>query len=129
MNQNRKDQYRNYRSDGPGPLELEGKGFYHHGENFSGIGPRGYKRSDNSIEEEVCEILVHEHRLDIENVYISVEDGVVRLSGSVMSREQKFIIEDIVEQVSGVAEVQNRLQVTKNVLPESGKLTFGKQLD
>ncbi len=118
------DYYTNYRSDGPGPFEIEASGKYglsnwersqtFQHDSFKGVGPKGYKRSDNSIEEEVCEILVQNRHVDVENVYISVQGGVVKLSGTVRDRQEKFEIEDIAEHVSGVTEVRNEILVARN---------------
>ncbi len=116
--------YRNYRSDGPGPFELEAQS-----RTYNGFGPKGYKRSDNSIEEEVCEMLVHTRDLDVENVFIKVHDGVIKLSGSVRSRPEKFLIEDIAEHVSGVVEVENSIRVLKNTPPESDYWALKNQTD
>ncbi|AUN99134.1 BON domain-containing protein [Bacteriovorax stolpii] len=123
------DYYANYRSDGPGPVELEASVHHFRLETYRGIGPKSYTRSDNSIEEEVCEILIHDRFIDVENVFISVEKGVVKLSGSVRDRREKFEIEDIAEHVLGVVEVKNEIQVQKSRIPESDDFTVRRQLD
>ena len=121
---NRNEHYRNYRSDGPGPIELVA-----HSHSYKGFGTSGYKRSDNSIEEEVCELLMHTVGLDVEDVFISVTNGIIKLSGSVKSRQEKFIIEDIAEHVSGVIEIENHIRVLKNPLPDSDYWSFKNQID
>lgn len=128
----------NYRSDGPGPFEIEARDKYTrrhlynptpdlHGRSFSyraqtetddrsfkGVGPKGYVRSDKIIEEEVCELLTHDRYIDASSIYVGVERGVAKLTGVVTDRQQKFAIEDMVESVRGVSEVQNDIKVQRN---------------
>ena len=52
--------------------------------------------------------------LDASEIVVEVIDGEVTLSGSVMSRDQKRLAEDVAESVSGVKDVTNQLRVTRN---------------
>ncbi|RPI33260.1 MAG: BON domain-containing protein [Chloroflexota bacterium] len=78
---------------------------------FEGIGPSGYQRSDDRICEEVCDRLTMHGQIDASDVEVSVEDGVVNLTGTVESRRTKRMVEDTAESVAGVNDVNNQLQV------------------
>lgn len=79
--------------------------------NYTGRGPRGYKRGDDRIREDVCDRLTEESRIDASDVDVQVTDGEVLLSGSVRSRDEKRFAEDLVERVAGVRDVNNTLKV------------------
>src|SRR5262245_20667475 len=49
----------------------------------AGKGPRGYRRSDARIYEDVCEALTRDGEVDASDVEVTVEDGQVMLSGTV----------------------------------------------
>jgi hypothetical protein len=90
---------------------------------FQGMGPKGYQRPDERINEEAHERLTDDSWVDASNISVSVSGGEVTLSGTVDSREAKHRAERIVEDISGVSHVQNNLRVDKgNVLtsPSSG---------
>lgn len=76
-----------------------------------GKGPRGYRRSDDRIQEAVCDALTDDPAVDASNIDVSVADGEVTLTGTVTSRDAKRRAEVCCERVSGVAEVQNSLRV------------------
>lgn len=76
-----------------------------------GRGPRGYKRSDDRIREEVCDCLTDDDRLDATSIEVSVKDGEVILTGYVIERQDKRWAESLAERVAGVKEVQNSLRV------------------
>ena len=46
-------------------------------------------------------------------ITIAVKQGVVTLSGSVTSRDQKRRAEDVAERISGVKDVSNQLRATR----------------
>jgi osmotically-inducible protein OsmY len=79
--------------------------------NYRGKGPRGYKRSDERIREDVNDRLTDYSHLDASDIDVTVVEGVVKLEGWVDSRWAKRSAEDIVETVSGVNDVQNSLRV------------------
>ena len=81
--------------------------------NFVGHGPKGYKRSDDRIYEEVCETLMKNRDVDASNIGVKVETGVVYLSGKVTSRNEKKMAETIIEDLPGVQDVRNELMVFK----------------
>ena len=78
--------------------------------SFAGIGPRTYRRSDERIEEEVVQRLADAEWVDASEVEVEVSDGVVTLEGAVESREARRAAEDLVAEVTGVADVINRLR-------------------
>jgi len=89
--------------------------------DFRGMGPKGYKRADDRISEEVHERLTDESWVDASNISVSVSGGEVTLSGTVENREAKHRAERMVEDVSGVSHVQNNLRVDKgNPLTTAG---------
>jgi hypothetical protein len=87
-----------------------------HTSNHSGRGPKGYKRSDESIFEDVCETLYLSRDVDASNIEVSIHAGCVRLVGEVESREVKRMAEIEVENISGVVDVQNELVIKRKEL-------------
>jgi osmotically-inducible protein OsmY len=79
-----------------------------------GKGPQGYSRSDERIKEDVCERLSEHHFIDASSINVEVEQGVVTLEGSVPDRWQKYQTEDLVDAISGVKDIHNRLTVSRN---------------
>lgn len=75
-----------------------------------GRGPKGYQRSDDRINEEVCERLTFSP-VDASDIEVQVLNGEVTLAGTVRSRWEKRQAEDLAE-VFGVREVHNQLRVT-----------------
>lgn len=73
-------------------------------------GPKGYKRSDERIKEEVCERL-WSMDIDASEVTLEVSDGKVKLEGTVPERWMKHSIEDIADECWGVQDVDNRIRV------------------
>lgn len=77
----------------------------------SGMGPKGYRRSDERIKEDVSDRLSQTYDVDASEVEVSVANGEVTLTGTVPHREMKFRIEHIADGVSGVADVTNQIKV------------------
>jgi osmotically-inducible protein OsmY len=86
------------------------------GQSHRGRGPKGYTRSDDRIQEDVCERLSHDHHVDASEIEVSVSGREVTLSGTVDSRDARRRAEDIAESVSGVTHVQNNLRVQQQGL-------------
>ena len=78
---------------------------------FTGRGPKGYKRSDDRIKEDVNEELTRNPDLDASDIEVMVENGEVTLTGTVDARQAKRLAEDLAENCSGVHEVHNQLRV------------------
>lgn len=81
---------------------------------YFGRGPKGYRRSDQRIEEDINERLTQHPFIDATEVEVRVQGGEVVLSGTVDDRNAKRIAEDIAESVSGVKDVQNQIRINKN---------------
>ena len=77
----------------------------------SGKGPRGYKRSDERILEEVNDSLTRNSYLDATEVTVKVFNSVVTLSGKVLNREMKKVAEYCADMVHGVRDVQNKIVI------------------
>lgn len=78
-----------------------------------GKGPKGWKRSDERIKEEVCEVLFRDQHLDATNIEVSVQDGNVTLSGTIDSRFGKRHAEECIEHLSGVEDIRNEIKISK----------------
>ena len=77
----------------------------------AGKGPKGYKRSDEKIHDEVCELLTSHYDIDASEIEVEVKDGVVTLGGAVESRRTKRMAEDVVADMNGVQDVRNNLRI------------------
>lgn len=84
-----------------------------HTDDFVGRGPKGYRRSDERIREDVCDRLTMDPHVDPSEMEVVVNNAEVTLSGVVNSRGEKRRAEDVIEQVSGVREVHNNLRVNR----------------
>lgn len=80
------------------------------GPSFAGRGPRGYRRTDERIREDVCDALTMHPEVDASDLDVAVQDSVVTLQGTVHDRRSKRLAEDIAESVSGVTDVQNEVR-------------------
>jgi hypothetical protein len=80
-----------------------------------GRGPRGYKRSDARIQEDISDRLARDSWLDASGIEVKVNDCEVTLDGSVESRADKRRAELWAETVMGVDHVQNNLRVDRNL--------------
>lgn len=78
---------------------------------FAGRGPKGYQRSDERIREEVCDRLMADDWIDASDIDVTVEQGEVRLAGTVRDRRAKRRAEDLAEDVMGVRDVMNQVRV------------------
>ncbi|MFD2740586.1 BON domain-containing protein [Sulfitobacter aestuarii] len=81
-------------------------------QDHRGKGPKGYRRSDDRILEEVNEALTHDHLVDASDVEVTCAECEVTLTGTVESRHAKRRAEDCADSVSGVRHVQNNLRVS-----------------
>lgn len=83
--------------------------------------PRHYKRSDQRIEEDVYDRLIHTWGLNASEVRVSVNGGEVTLSGSVDSRRSRREVEEIADNVIGVIDIRNELRIESHQVPETGE--------
>jgi hypothetical protein len=80
-------------------------------QDHRGRGPRGYRRSDSRIQEDINDRLADDPYVDASDIDVSASNGEVTLSGTVDSRHARRRAEDLIERVSGVSYVQNNLRV------------------
>lgn len=88
-------------------------------------GPKNYKRSDERIREDVSDRLGLSDRLDPSEIEVAVANGEVTLTGTVQSRGEKYLAEEIADEVSGVNEVNNQLRVRREDTSVSTSTTTG----
>lgn len=80
-------------------------------DDHAGRGPKGYKRSDSRIKEDLSDLLSRDRWLDASEMEVKVKDSEVTLDGYVRRREDKKRAELWAENVLGVGHVQNNLRV------------------
>jgi hypothetical protein len=103
-----------------GPARDYGKGYGVNFRNERKPGPRNWRRTDSGVLEAVSEALLKDPFVDARGIEVFVQDGVVRLEGSVESRSQRWRAEDVADQCYGVVDVENRLQVVAPAWIEHG---------
>mgnify|MGYP001013578242 CR=1 FL=1 len=91
--------------------------------SYFGKGPKGFKRSDDRIREEVSEALFHDHAVDASEIEVAVHDGEVTLSGTVSERRMKRLAEDCVEKVTGVTDVKNEIRIQASSFADRSEKT------
>lgn len=101
----------NWFSDVAGEATDDDRRRYEDYRGARGLGPKGYKRSDERVSDDVHQRLSDDVWLDASHINVSVSGGEVTLSGVVQSREAKHRAERIVEDLSGVNHVQNNLRI------------------
>lgn len=74
---------------------------------------------DQEIESAVKELLHHSHKLDARDLSVSVKEGVVTLSGSVHSQNERDYAQELARLVHGVTDVDTEIVVKLNegILP------------
>jgi osmotically-inducible protein OsmY len=83
------------------------------GGSHVGQSAKFHRRSDDKIHEEIWELLSNSADLDATHIELHVEAGEVTLTGNVESRDARWLAEDLVNSVTGVREVTNRLKVAR----------------
>lgn len=104
-----------------------GMGAYGQPGRYTGRGPKGWRRSDERILEDVNERLTQHPDIDAFEIEIEVKNGEVLLRGSVGDRHEKRMAEDVAENVSGVRNVRNELRVQPAEHAATGSSTGGSQ--
>ncbi len=74
-------------------------------------GTEGYRRPDDAIYREVCEIMLGSGKLDASKIDVRVADGKVTLTGTVDNELDKQMATELAESVPDVQEVNNQLQI------------------
>lgn len=97
------------------------------GSNASGRGkaPKGYRRSDERIREEIAESVMEWSEIDASEVQIDVSNGNVTLQGTVDSRRTKNLLEEIADCVSGVEDIDNQIKVKRGSQDSRDSSTSG----
>jgi hypothetical protein len=108
----------------PGAFERMGERMKEGWRSLTGRGPKGYKRSDERIRDDLSERIARSW-VDAVEVEVKVEKGEVTLTGFVRSREEKRTIEDLADDVFGVDDVNNHLKVRREERTQSQALTAG----
>lgn len=80
----------------------------------TGRAPKGYRRSDERIREDICERIMARGDIDAGEVSIDVASGRVTLEGAVEERWMKYAIEDIADRCHGVEDIDNRVRVVRS---------------
>jgi hypothetical protein len=92
-----------YRSTGWGERELRPQSLYDQGTGrYTGRGPKGYRRSDERIREEINDRLTENSEIDAADIDVDVKDCEVTLRGTVEKRHQKWMAESVAETVTAV---------------------------
>jgi osmotically-inducible protein OsmY len=94
--------------------------------NYRGRGPKGYTRSDERIKEDINDRLTDFSYVDASDIDVEVNGREVVLTGTVGTRYEKRLAEDIAEGVSGVSNVENRIRV-QNTSFTTGTGTISSQ--
>lgn len=81
--------------------------------DFFGVGPKGYSRSDERIREDVSDALTRDRAVDASEIEVDVKEGVVSLRGSVSDKWMKRRAEDCAEEITGVRDVRNELEIRR----------------
>lgn len=89
--------------------------------SYRGRGPKGYRRTDDMIKEDVSEALYRSSEVDASYIEVFVKDGHVTLKGTVDSRNQKKLAERTIENLAGVDDVYNELRIREESSLKPGK--------
>ena len=85
-----------------------------------GKGPKGYRRSDERIKEDINDRLTDYPYVDASDIVVKVQQSEVTLDGTVNDRSDKRAAEAVAESVSGVSNVQNNLRVKDEQVSTAG---------
>ena len=83
------------------------------GRRQTNSGPRSRRKPDESLRQEIREILIADPELEATDIEVEVEGGAVTLRGVVADPDARLLAEELVESLSGVREVHNRLRVER----------------
>ena len=85
-----------------------------------GKGPRGWRRSDERVYEDVCRALTDHPDIDATDIEVTVSEGVVTLAGTVDERQAKWLAEDLAHTLPGVRDVRNEMHLRGTVAAGAG---------
>jgi osmotically-inducible protein OsmY len=89
-----------------GPAESEWQRERREQGRFAGRGPKGYRRSDERVLEDVNQALEDAADIDASEIEVTCQNGEVVLRGSVCDRRAKRMAEDVIEGMPGVKDVR-----------------------
>lgn len=93
-------------------------------QTYAGLGPRDYRRNDDTIRDEVNGILTRHGGIDGREIQVQVRNGEVTLTGTVLNRRMKLLTEQVIDRVSGVKDIHNQLRIhpqeSSSVTPDNG---------
>ena len=78
---------------------------------IAGRMPKNYRRTDERVLGDVCERLAMHPEIDVSDVTVHIEAGVIRLGGTVEDRYERRLVEEITEGVMGVRDIENGVRV------------------
>ncbi len=84
-----------------------------------GKGPKGYKRADERIKDDVCDRICHMRGMDASDVEIQVSGGEVTLTGTIQTRQMKWQLEHLIDSINGVTEIHNQLRMKRDDMSSS----------
>lgn len=76
-----------------------------------GRGPRGYRRADHRISDDIHDHLTEDAWLDASDIEVKVHDGEVELRGQVRSDDDRRRALEIADRVAGVTHVHDDLRI------------------
>jgi hypothetical protein len=88
---------------------------------FTGRGPKGWQRSDESVLERVNETLEQHPDIDASEIEVTCARGEIVLRGTVDDRRAKRLAEDAVENLPGVKDVRNEIRVQERQQGQQGE--------
>ena len=95
------------------PMEDEIPDLPSHDVNYRGVGPKGYVRSDERVQEEICEMLTRHSSIDASDIEVDVRNGEVTLSGQVPERRMRLLAEHVADRCHGVKDIHNKIKVAR----------------
>lgn len=81
--------------------------------DFRGVGPKTFRRSDERLRELVSERLEDHDEIDASDIEVTVDGGVVRLTGNVPDRRMKRLAAMVAEEIHGISDVENSIRISK----------------
>ena len=94
---------------------------------YVGKAPKGYKRDDDRIKEDICDLLIATG-FDWSEIEVLVREGEVSITGTVPSRVMKLLVEQICDHVPGVRDISNLLKVKRPEWVRSSEMMVGDEI-
>jgi hypothetical protein len=81
--------------------------------HYIGRGPKGWKRTDEMLKEEVSLALTRSLEVDPSELEVEVKDHCVYLKGTLPTKGMRLVAEDLVGSVPGVEDVFTQIRIKK----------------